>query len=550
LSSSRVSEGALLHVQAIGRNTGWLPTSVEDWAARKQDRERLTADTERLAAILEAQGVQARLPVEMTALGACTGEMDFLDGWRNTNVLPLVASRNRGQLLRDLQYFVQTHPKSKYLRYAVVTSGERVPLFGDLRGRMQDLHRLVSRWANDVCKRFDIEVYHRQTEAPADIGLTFHIHANVFFLPTRMLKPAELAAFNTATQAFFGSWWKDCGRLENVNEVVKYCLKGDDLALLCDLACAVPEWADDELVVEDVAERVAGRLASAHNAKHHTKWAAAGFMESALSQVQAAAQQMQAHARAGQPHPLVWLMAQMHRLHIGQTMGALAEKRRDLRMLGMKIANVKGDDGSRLRPVMKKRKRDPEDEPDRRRAVWRLGEDETGKLVFRKEWLGGVEEKSFNAGPVENQICAVTLPQRRFSAYAEPLIMVRNYTSAPTTAMGRAGLSRIKELEVIAGEHWAASGAPVPSQAVQQSRRAMVALGEDAKPLTPGRREPEDAGAAQPPLDRPHLYDNCGEETGFDADLILLADGTQFDGVTGEVMSLPPPLDECWDIPF
>lgn len=130
-SSSSVAPVVLSHVQAVEQNYK-LVMEAERWAENGERRDLLRQQTERYANILERAGIPARLDRVVTAVGASTGGLDWAEGFRNTNVLPLVASRNRRSVLRDLQYWMM-HVVDRPVRYAVVTFGVNTELYGPLR---------------------------------------------------------------------------------------------------------------------------------------------------------------------------------------------------------------------------------------------------------------------------------------------------------------------------------------------------------------------------------------------------------------------------------
>lgn len=129
-SPSGIAPAVLSHAQAVEQNYK-LVMEADRWAENGDRRDLLHQQTERYADILERFGVRARLDRVVTAVGASTGGIDWAEGFRNTNVLPLVASRNRRTVLRDLQYWMM-HVARRPIRYAVVTFGATVDLFGPL----------------------------------------------------------------------------------------------------------------------------------------------------------------------------------------------------------------------------------------------------------------------------------------------------------------------------------------------------------------------------------------------------------------------------------
>lgn len=490
VASSDWSSGALSAVQLERANSGRQLGDLESWAERREAHARMAEDTRRMADVLEAAGIVARLDEPLTGVGACTGQADTLESWRNINVLPLVASRNRRPVLKALTYFLQRRPPSwgRY-RYAVVTSGERVEVFGDLRGRIQGLHRRISKWAAAAGDLFGIEVVHRQTEVTVDEDLSMHPHSNVVYRPTRRLSRAEWARFLMWSGEFLGSWWRDCGVVEDAAEIVKYCLKGDDLALLMDAACLVDRWADGHVdpvdLVDDLAHRIAGK----------TKREAAACRREASEAGGRLWSQLRAAAAAGKPHPLVWLAQEVHRLHLGQAFGPFRAMLRELRDQKCKVATVWSARGARLQPVRKRERagREP--------TVAALGDERAEKL----HELLYEPRRRVSSGLAENQLVCIQAPAPRFTPWCEPVAIIANYNPNPRTPAGEANLARLSACTVVAYRAWMDNGAPAPEVARRRAAMVLSAAGvEGGGPLRGSPTSP-----ARPYS--PHLYENCPE---------------------------------------
>ena len=80
-------------------------------------------------------------------------------------------------MLNQLRFYHKHDPKGKFIRFAVVTAGPRLPVYGQLRPTIQGLSRRVSWWANEANDKFDIDVLFRGTEFPVYKSLTFPVDA-------------------------------------------------------------------------------------------------------------------------------------------------------------------------------------------------------------------------------------------------------------------------------------------------------------------------------------------------------------------------------------
>lgn len=213
--------------------TGASVSDLPTWLEREQRYRRQDELTKRLAGVLEAAGIPAhRAGAGFALVGLVTGGVKPAEQpYRRIHFLPSVAASLRAELANGLELFLAT--KGRYARYAVVTTGQRCELH-DLRRRIVRLSRLVSRWSHEVCKPLGVVVAFRSIELPCDDGKTFHVHANVVYWPTHSIAKKAWRRFLRRTRAHFGAHWKDCGRLKEVREVVKYVMKGDEVARLAD----------------------------------------------------------------------------------------------------------------------------------------------------------------------------------------------------------------------------------------------------------------------------------------------------------------------------
>lgn len=428
---------ARTHDGVLIRNTGWA-LDPERWATSCARCEALDAQTERLAALLEEAGIPARQDSDVVAIGAVTGIVDAVSVWRPIRFLPSVAARDRRPMLNGLRYWIErVHPRSRYLRYGVVTHGDLVRAHGDLRGSLQRLARDVSKWACEARALYDIEVHFRGSEftrataserhaaavaagrafdlaSYPDDPVLYHVHANILLEPTRLL-PKEgagsWAEFLSWTHGYFGAHWKDSGRIKDVRELVKYVVKPGDLL-------------DGR------------RPLDAGEAK--------------------------------------WLHESLFRLNLAQPLGSFRTYWRELTEARKKVVVVKAQDGKpRLREIEKARRLD--------HSRHRADVVETDGIVAQ------------GRGVPENTILGVTLPQWRHTPWAEPVILVQGYQ--PRT-YGKASRERLLEIEweqSVARQAWDKAGAPEPSVALQVAQ-AWQEKGATSN-VTPFRGR--DAGAAE-----------------------------------------------------
>ncbi|MDQ1194950.1 hypothetical protein [Agrobacterium sp. SORGH_AS 787] len=245
------------HDDVLRANTGWAMDPV-GWAQRQAASAELERQTAHIADALAGAGVNVVLDGDVTFIGAVTGVVEQQRVYRACRFLPTVAARDRRPTVNGLKLFISGHKHSKYFRYAVMTCSEPVPfsanLQGDMRGAIQELNRRISRWAHNAQKKYGVEVLYRgieftrATAAERDAEahargqasnlserygaatVLYHVHANVLYWPTRVLKEKGKTweDFLRFTYEATGAWWKDNGKVDSVEELVKYCSKPND----------------------------------------------------------------------------------------------------------------------------------------------------------------------------------------------------------------------------------------------------------------------------------------------------------------------------------
>jgi len=238
-------------------NTGWAMDPVR-WAQRQAASAELERQTARIADALAGAGVNVVLDSDVTFVGAVTGVVEKQRVYRACRFLPTVAARDRRPTVNGLKLFISGHKHSKYFRYAVMTCSEPVPFSaahkGDMRAAIQGLNRRISRWASKAQEKWGVNVLYRGIEftrataaerdaeahargQASDLSgrykphtVLYHVHANILYWPTRVMKEEgkSWTDFLRSTHKATGAWWRDNGKIEKVEELVKYCSKPND----------------------------------------------------------------------------------------------------------------------------------------------------------------------------------------------------------------------------------------------------------------------------------------------------------------------------------
>ena len=214
---------------AMEANTG-TTHGLDAWREGRERQAVLRGQTERLASVLEHAGIPTRLPCEVVMVGEVTGATQAAEAWRSIRFLPVVAQRDRRPVLNGLAMWLRG-PEGRHARYAVVTSGVRVPLGGDLKKRQAEHTANIRRWSSEASQRWGVELLFRATEfTTADEGV--HLHSNVVYRLSRRLTKKEWRKFLKWSRTRLRAHWKDCGPLKDASEVVKYCMKPAELETL------------------------------------------------------------------------------------------------------------------------------------------------------------------------------------------------------------------------------------------------------------------------------------------------------------------------------
>ncbi|MFT8979113.1 hypothetical protein [Gluconobacter oxydans] len=153
-------------------------------------------------------------------------------------------------MIRRLSFFLEHCVRGRTCRYAVATSGQRVPWHGDLKGRRAEFLNRINRWSSEARGRYGIEVIYRgdnDTFCRAD-GTTadgVNLHADLVYRPTRRLSPDDWDRFlKWSRDRLGGVHWRDCGALRNAAAVVRYVLK--------------LSWGREGLTADDRADGLVG----------------------------------------------------------------------------------------------------------------------------------------------------------------------------------------------------------------------------------------------------------------------------------------------------
>lgn len=223
------------YADVLQQETGREGDAVK-WLERSGRRVLLDRQSLEIANKLKQAGVDMFAPAAaelVTLLGDLTGSVEESNStrFRHSLFIPSVAKRDRASQQKRLEAYLQGHRKGDFARYMVVTAGRRIPWMAeDLRDQVQRFHRSIGIWRRAAWEQFGIEVVTRSSEMtlrdlPGQVGKDgVHLHANILYISPK-LSGERWAQFLSFTHRHFGAHVKDCGRIGDLSEVVKYVTK-------------------------------------------------------------------------------------------------------------------------------------------------------------------------------------------------------------------------------------------------------------------------------------------------------------------------------------
>ena len=218
-------------------------TDPDKWEDNAEKRKHLADQTKKIADKLESGyqihglgwshtvRVKAYEHNDLVLMGLHSEQFKKIEGYRNIIFLPSVAQKNRRDNVKKLEYFLK---HNKNCRMWTFTAGPRVNL-SSLKTSVKWMHRKLSKLNDqDFMKQFGARFVFRSTEFGelGEIGnddLSLHPHMHALLQLQRYLRPEDWSYLLSRIVAFWGVYCRDCGRIQNSRELVKYCVKPADL---------------------------------------------------------------------------------------------------------------------------------------------------------------------------------------------------------------------------------------------------------------------------------------------------------------------------------
>lgn len=209
-------------------------------------------------------------------IGTVTGAVREAESkWRNCNIIPSVAKRNRAELLSEFRLFLSENRNARrYSRYLVVSSGPRFPLY-ELPKKYKAFSAKIGRFLEKAkdAGTFPVDIHLVTIEMTFDKDGTVNLHANVVYEPKKAFgaeKWREFLAFGRAR--FRTSFFHDSGRVKEPAEIIKYvCKPGDILSLTSDQTSFLATTLHNKQLVRPVGRFAAWRKAL-HESGHKVRY--------------------------------------------------------------------------------------------------------------------------------------------------------------------------------------------------------------------------------------------------------------------------------------
>jgi len=165
--------------------------------------------------------------------------------FNNIMFIPSVAVAARASLKKELKFWIENESdKREPLRYLVVTGGQNVPFGGDLRQSHKANSRRISAVFKRLGEKYGAKIFVRVTEYTVNTSArSINLHYNILYSVPH-LKNGGFSMFLRDLHSEIGCFIKDAGTIKNVDEIVKYICKPQDVESLDDDAFV---WFYNEL---------------------------------------------------------------------------------------------------------------------------------------------------------------------------------------------------------------------------------------------------------------------------------------------------------------
>lgn len=383
------SEGLRIGFYDLLRNNTANTVSIFEHLEKVGRGVAIKKQSEALASRLEALGVPAyrKNQGNFSKVGLLTGLDETLSQqFRNLLMIPSVMVSQRGSLRNEIKFWLENLAEnSDQMRYLVITCGENVPRFGALKDGHKKWCKKISRIFVYLKEVYGVRLYYRNTEFTKNgINGSVNMHMNLLYSAPFI---ENWSQFLEDIHVLMGCIVKDAGRLNSVDEVVKYVTKPGDITSM-----------DDEELVWFYRETMNTRLFQTYDTLKDFR---SDLKENKLRVV----------------------------------FDASSKK---LLTMRKRVVND--------RELFTKH--DEEEAGSCRESYSDFGSDVLAALLAERNIIR--EKYASDDEPVEyeeeNKIVGLMLPHSAFFNITEPCLMVRNYTTRPESDLGKEALNLIYEI--------------------------------------------------------------------------------------------------------
>lgn len=192
---------------------------------RESVRERDRAVVNKLLEVgIDLRNTEANLCV----LSTLTNEIHEIDVYKNTNLIPSVAARNRRKVSDEFEYFYANEPSMRDLRALVLTHEGRVYYNKKqpwaLKTEIQKFKKKLSNFRYIMKRDFDVDFVMQSIETTyCEESMSFHIHANVYYIPPFFENRQDLTDMHNFINRNFV--YHNSSRITNITAVARYPFK-------------------------------------------------------------------------------------------------------------------------------------------------------------------------------------------------------------------------------------------------------------------------------------------------------------------------------------
>ena len=167
---------------------------------------------------------------DLYLLGLFSKGVKKMDNYRNISFLPVKGRQQRNRFSKELNLFCHNNPFTR----AWLFTDKRTTII-HLRSVIKKMHRKLSKLnAKKWMKKYGARFVFRTTElgeifplGESDVSIHPHMHA-LMILDKKLTKD-QFITLNKLIQNYWGAYSRDSGKIRNTRELVKYCVKPNDL---------------------------------------------------------------------------------------------------------------------------------------------------------------------------------------------------------------------------------------------------------------------------------------------------------------------------------